>query len=245
VPSFSSQLGFQLTPTTKRVLVALVALYIGQVAATMAGVDTYRLLAWGAGDFAPWQPLTAWLATRGDHLPPLFDWLGVAFGLPILERTLRRREMAAFLALVFGLTMALGLLLDRTGLLVVRSHAGLGLALMPIFILFGAAHRDAQLNLFFAIPIRGWHFAIGATAIGLLLQVLGSFPAGGVGIGALAAPWLWTAWFDPKNPIRRRLLKDRYDKLHHRLQVIEGGKSGKAGKPGKPLRWGGDNSQVH
>ena len=242
--STSSPLGLRLTPLSKQVIGLLVALYLAQVGARMAGdIDTLALLGWRHGSLAPWQPLTSWIAADGAQLPPLFDWLGVAFGLPVLESTLSRRGQLGFLSLVFGLAIGLGLLLDLTGLLPVRQHAGLSHAILPLFVLFGAAHRDARLNLFFAVPILGWHFALGATAIGLLVQVLGRFPAGGVGLGALIAPWAWVAWTDPRNPIRRRLLKRRYDDLSRKLQVLEGGRA-EAGRPRKPVRWGG-GSQVH
>lgn len=233
-----NRFGGRMTPLTKRVLIALLALYGAQVlAATLFEFDSTAELAWwslATDKFQPWQPLTAWLTNQPQHLPPLLTWLGVYFALPLMEQDYGKRGLLLPSVTLMATAGLITFLADGLGLLRTSAFYGLGPLTLAWFVLFGLNHGEAKINLYFMIPIQARWFAWAGTGLAALILLLERDLGASMGLGAVAGAWLWTLALGRQSRLRRWYLKRRHDRIHQDLRVIQGGREG---PPAKGRGW--------
>jgi len=218
-----------LTPVTRNVLVALFALYVIELtSANVLGLPT-TLLAWsgfGRG-FALYQPLTRYLVQGNGVIGVVIAGVVLYFFLPVVERLFRPAQLVeALVAGAIGGT-ALGLLLDAVGLLHGTAR-GWSVLVEVLVVLFGLRLPNAEIRLFFILPIQARILVWGAALIGFLMLLatmdLTSADFFGTLLGAVG-------WWHTRGPAgrRRRLLRDasRIEKELDRFTVLPGGRGGR------------------
>ena len=76
-------MGPPMTPLTRDLLIALLALFVIQLLAeNWLGLPVLAKLAWwpfSSGSFEPWQPVTAFLINGPSPVEALLDWLMIYF----------------------------------------------------------------------------------------------------------------------------------------------------------------------
>lgn len=165
--------GFDVTDLTKRVLVALVGLYIGQLVLTeWVGLPLVSWLAWQwapAGTFYPWQVVTAYLLNGPTPLAAFFDWLAIFFFLGPAERALGRRGLLRSVLVTLAISAVLGFVLLLTGAVTARGpFIGLNPLITALIVVFGLANPNASILLFFVLPIKAAWIAWGSGLFALL-----------------------------------------------------------------------------
>ncbi len=233
----------QLSPSLKRVLLALGGLYVVELLLPVLGVSTSALMWQPLGQgFAPWQLFTRFLINKPAGAFGLaINLLMLYFVLPDLMRSLSRRQLLeATGAAALGAT-ALPLLFDLVGL-GYGAAWGWGTFLIGVFTLFGLLHHNAIIRLYFLFPIKaGWFVWI---SLGIsLVSALSSFSPGmGFRMQALQGVGVWVGtwgWWQAMGPgVRKRKLVSSAKKVERdlkRFTVLDGGRDGTKG--GKKDVW--------
>jgi len=157
---------FDVTELTRRVLIALVAMYVVQLFLTeWLGLPLYQYLGWWwqpSGAFYPWQVFTAYLLNGPGPLAAFFDWLAIFFFLGPAERAFGRRGLVRAAALTIAVSAILGFLMLATGAVSANGvFIGLNPMITALIVLFGLTNPNASILLFFVLPIRAAWIAWG------------------------------------------------------------------------------------
>ena len=161
-------MGPQLTPFTKQLLIGLAGLYVAQLLLeNWLGVPVVRSLAWWSihsPSFGAWQPITAFFVnTPGEPIWVVVQWIVLAFFIPPAEAALGRRgllEAWAWAAVGgIGVTLALNFLGAVGG---ATPYLGLAAVLESLIVIFGLSRPNAQILIFFVLPVRASWVAWGS-----------------------------------------------------------------------------------
>lgn len=223
-------IGPVLTPFARTVLVALVGLFVFQlVVERWLGLPVLQTLAWwpfGTGMFRPWQVVTCYLLNGPGVLNAVFDWIFIFFLLPPVEQMYGRLAVIRMIGFTVILSAVVGLLFLVTGVVVSGGPwLGLNPLLTALLVLFGLARPNAQILLFFVLPIKAGWVAWGSG----LLALLNLLAERNLESALWATGWLGGyLWIQMQGPggVRRPLLKLRQHLLQRKLkrfEVLDGG----------------------
>ena len=221
--------GVGFTPLTKVVLMVLVGLYVlQQLAESWLDLPITRLFAWwpfGLG-FQPWQPFTAFFL-NGEVMRAFFDWLFLFFLLPPIEQMFGRRELArAAISTMLG-SILIGLLLVGVGAVTIqRPWYGIEPLLAALLVLFGLSRPNAQILLFFVLPVKAAWVAWGSGLLCGLYLLSGRDLASAMWASGWVCGYLWINGGLSKG-LKKFLLKWKHRRVQRRLQtfdVIDGGR---------------------
>lgn len=211
-------------------LAGLFALYVAELIAWNTSLPLDRLIWWPFGQgFALWQPLTHYLIQGRSVLNVMVGLFVLYFMLPAVESALGTRRLGQCLASGALGGLAMGAALAAIGVAIGPSLGWTALA-SGLIIAFGLARPDAQIMLFFVVPVSGTVIVWGSLVVELLFLLanrsIGSAEAIGVWLGIFA----WWNLTGP-NARKRRLLQrgKKIEKELQRFQVIDGGRSGQQG----------------
>ncbi|MED5371929.1 MAG: hypothetical protein VX899_12995 [Myxococcota bacterium] len=167
-----SGLGLQVTQLLKLTVPALFVLYVLQL--LMGSWLGWPVEQWlfmspiSGGHWRPWQPLTA-LLFNSSPISALLDWLVLGWFLGPAEQALGRKRLLGAMATAALGAGALTTGLDAIGLL---AGGGVFVGLEPILtglvVIFGMAHPNATIRLFFVLPIKAQWLAWGSGVLALL-----------------------------------------------------------------------------
>jgi membrane associated rhomboid family serine protease len=221
--------GFQFTPLSKTVLVALVALYVVQlVADSWLGLPVLSTFAWlpfGSG-FHPWQPFTAFFL-NGDPMRAFFNWLFLFFILPAVEPMFSMDRLRQFTLFTYLGSIVFGFAMLLIGAVTIRGGwFGIEPFLAGLLVLFGLSRPNATILLMFIIPIKAAWVAWGSGLL-CLLNLLSGRDLGSV---MWLAGWLCGyVWLKGgiMPALRKPFLRMKHQRLQKKLSrfdVIDGGK---------------------
>lgn len=164
---------FDVTELTRKVLIALVALYVVQLLLIeWLGLPLYQYLGWWwqpAGAFYPWQIGTAYLLNGPGPLAAFFDWLAIFFFLGPVERAIGRKGLLRAMALTVAVSAVLGFIMLATGAVTARGvFIGLNPMITALIVVFGLTNPNANILLFFVLPIKAAWIAWGSGLFALL-----------------------------------------------------------------------------
>lgn len=222
--------GPSFTPLSKTILITLFALYVvQQLAERWMGLPVFQTLAWWPfrGGFQPWQPFTAF-ALNGGVLQAFFDWLFLFFLLPPLEQMFNKRQlMRAAISTYLG-CIVLGMVLVVMGAVSVKGPwFGIQPFLAAMLVLFGLSRPNAQIYLFFVLPVKAAWVAWGSGLLCLLYLLSGRDLNSAMWAAGWISGYLWINGGIPRG-WKKVVLKWKHQRLQKRLSrfdVIEGGKS--------------------
>lgn len=224
-----------LLPWVRNLLLGLFGLYVLEIIARSYSGLSVDQLAWaplGHG-FRVWQLATHYLvqgASSQAAMRLVFGLLILYFFLPAITQVLSRQVLVRGMAAgaVGGLVLGLG----GDGLLHLLGGSGAASAMGwwvltgSAVMIFGLAMPNADIRLFFVIPIKGVYFVWGSVILSLIYVALGPSVSTFELLGATLGPLAWWHWLGPA--ARRRHLKAKarsIEKELARFTVIEGGKS--------------------
>jgi hypothetical protein len=242
-------IGQRLTPLVKKLLIGLVVLYLAQVVLeSWLGLPVSALVALWAplstqgltGMFRIWQPVSA-LLFNGHPQAALFDWLMLYFFLGSTLDFLGRKGTAKFLASVWVAGALVAMLLVALGIAHPGTSLGLTALTSAMVVAYGMAQPNAQILIFFVLPMKGRTFVIFDVAIATLYFLYErSFDASIILFASLAAiVWMWSGGSAQQLWLKARLswlTRQRGPSGSRRFEVIEGGREGGRG---------GDDRWVH
>jgi membrane associated rhomboid family serine protease len=235
--------GVGFTPLSKLVLTTLLAIYVlQQVAQQWLKLPVIETLAWwpyGAG-FQPWQPLTGWLL-NGDVLRAFFDWLFLFFLLPPVEQMFSRKQLIRLTGFIVVGSAIMGLLLVTFGAVSIRTPwYGIEPLLAGLLVLFGLSRPNAQILLFFVLPVKASWVAYGSGLLCLLYLLSGRDLSSAMWAAGWLSAYLWMNGGVSRG-LKKTWLKYKHQQLQRRLSrfdVIEGGRDQGWTPPG-------DDDNVH
>jgi len=224
-----SGFGIDITALTKRVLGALIALYILELLLVFwFKVDVTRWVFMNrlGPSWMPWQFLTAQLFNHLSPMGALFDWLMIVFFFGPVERLMGRKKLLTSLGIVAIGAGILATALDALGAVAGEGpFVGLNPIITALVVFFGLTLPNATIRLFFVLPIKAAWIAWGSGLIALLyflaardldsaMAISGWVLAFGVmKIGPDEWRKLWLRW-------KARKLEKELEKF----EVIDGGK---------------------
>lgn len=206
------------TSTGRRILVALVAIYVVQlVLEQWFRLPVVDLLAWSgpsSGTFRPWQPVTAFLINGPGPLSALMDWLILFFFWRPAEEALGRRLLFRLLLVTWLTAVLVTLPLLMVGAVVAPSaYLGLNCFLTGLLVVFGLSNPGANILLFFVVPVPAWLMAWATGLVSFLfflyLRSVGASVAFFGWVGAMAFMYVRTRRLDPLAWVRRRMARRR------------------------------------
>jgi len=235
--------GLRITPLTKRVLILLLGLFVGQlVLENWFGVRLTRYLAWHGietGMFYPWQVVTAYFLNGPSVIQALFDWLVILFFLPPAEEAYGKKGLSRFLLTLLAVSALAGFGLNYVGAVHQGALAGAFTGLNPVItgliVLFGLTRPNAQILLFFVIPIKAAWIAWGTGLFAFLFFLGGRDLDATLWLSGWVGAYLWLQMRPSSTGLRRTLLQFKQRRIQERLQraeeerlsqfeVIEGGR---------------------
>ena len=228
-------IGLQTTPFTKQVLITLFGLYVGQLLIkNWIGLPVIRTFGWhGAetGLFRPWQPITAYLLNGPSVMQAFFDWLVLFFFLPAVQNTLGKKGVIRLSLFVVGTSAVLGFVLNQMGA-VTQGGTGPFMGLNPLItamiVVFGLTRPNAQILLFFVLPIRAAWIAWGTGLLAFLNFLAGRDLQSTLWLTGWLGAYFWLSRGEQGGKLlRKSILRWKQRKIQQRLQkfeVIPGGK---------------------
>ncbi len=246
-----SPMGGNLTPLVKKVLGLLIVLYVVQVFALKPqsitpgsdpivphGLTWLYLWDIDSGFWRPWQPFTAFLF-NGGVMAAALDWLMVFFFLGSVEQLVGTKRLGkgmlwtALIAILFAhgamaLTAALTTVPDA-GFAVPSAFRGLEPFLISLLVIFGLAQPNAQILLFFVLPIKAAWMAWVSGLLALLVFITSTTMTTALILGGWLGGYVFVrSGFGNIGRLfeRYRLLrkKKKLEKELSKFKVIEGGK---------------------
>ena len=221
--------GITTTPLTKRLLTALLGIYIlQQILENWVGLPVMASLGWRPfnGGFQPWQPFTAFFL-NGDVLRAFFDWLFLFFILPAVESMFSRTRLRQFAMVTYGGSILFGFFLLMVGAVHVNGvWFGIEPFLAGLLVLFGLSRPNATILLFFVIPIRAAWVAWGSGLLCLLYLLSGRDLGSAMWAAGWLSGYLWLRGGIVQG-LRRPFLRWKQQQIKRRLNrfdVIEGGR---------------------
>ncbi len=236
--------GPPLTPLLRNLLVALVALYVVQlVLQSWLGMPILALCALHApaspmgltGMFRPWQPVTALLFNTMQPTAAFFDWLMLWFFLPPALSTLGRRETAKLLGTSWVVGVLVGFGLAWVGIVHAASiYVGITCITVCLVVVFAMANPQAQIRLFFVLPIRAiWVLYLELFLLSLYFLAYRDLESAiNLGGWATAVAWMYGGGSTRQLLLRlklRWLQRAKRRQAGGRFEVIEGGRGRRGG----------------
>jgi membrane associated rhomboid family serine protease len=243
-----SPMGGNMTPLVKKVLGILIILYVIQVFALKPqsitpGSDPIvpRGFTWlylwdlNSGFWRPWQPLTAFLFNRGVFAAAL-DWLMVFFFLGSVEQLVGTKRLAkgmiwtAVVAILFAhVAMLLTGTLGPEPIGPSIAFRGLEPFLISLLVIFGLAQPNAQILLFFVLPIKAAWMAWVSGLLALLVFITSTTMSTALILGGWLGGYVFVrSGFGNAQRLFERyrliLKKKKLEKELSKFRVIEGGK---------------------
>lgn len=220
--------GFTMTTLTKRVLLALVGLYVVQlVAEQWLHLPLTEWLGWHdlRSGFMPWQPVTAYLLNGPTPLGAFLQWLFLFFLLPPVELLVGRKALLRALLVVFVVATVLGLALNALGAVSAPTpFIGIDPLLTALLVIFGLTRPNARILLFFVLPIKASWVAWGSGLLALLSLLSSRDLRAAMWFGGWVGGYIWLHG-GPGRLVRRWRLKAKHKRIEKRLkrfEVIEG-----------------------
>lgn len=218
-------------PNVRNVLIALGGLYVLELLVGFtAGRDLLYLAAWSQL-YNPWQPFTRVLVQLSSPIWVAVELFILYQFIPFfLGRFSQRQLIEMAIATFVGSTVfvyALALVGVATG----GVAAGWSIFLIAMFAVFGLSLPNAQVNLFFVLPIKAEWITWGSGILALLTLLFSAGFDSSAYIGAWAGGVGW--WFLRGPGARRRSLKQKGRRIEKELRgfrVHDGGRSGARGR---------------
>ncbi len=215
-------------PWLRNILVALVALYLVEVAAAnLFGTAFYVVLAWYDPIAMPWQVVTRYFVQGLGSQPVmrlLFDLLLIYFLAPqVVSSFDLRQRMQVLAAAVVGGTVVAGLL-GAVGFASAPAMGWHGLS-VALITLFGLSNPEGVIRWNFVFPIPGKVIAWGTGAVNALILLGDHSMMAADDFGVWVGVMVW--WFLVGPGARRRQLVGKGKKLERdlrNLQVLPGGR---------------------
>ncbi|MDP2312558.1 MAG: hypothetical protein Q8P41_06600 [Pseudomonadota bacterium] len=219
-------LGSNWTPLTRNVIVTLFAIYVVQLLSQGAITDLFAWQPFGAG-FQPWQVVTAFLLGSPDPLWAVLDWLALFFFLAPVENLIGRRGLVQALGVAWAVAVAVSATLIALGVVgMAGPYMGIGPFLAALLGLFGFLMPQAQIRIYFVLPIKAIWIAW-ATGLLSFLYLLASRD-----LGSALTFFAWggaSVWLAIRNGAARRFQlrwkKRQVERKLSRFEVIEGGRT--------------------
>jgi membrane associated rhomboid family serine protease len=161
-------------------------------------------------------------------LAAFFDWLFLFFIMGPVETLMGTRRFLRGAAFAAGVALVLTILLDAVGLLGLARpefYVGLNPVLLARLVFFGLAMPNAQILLFFVLPVRASWVAWVSGLLALLFFLYTPTISTSMALGGWSGAWLWSS--SGSGSFRRVVLRFRKAKLEQELQrfeVLPGGK---------------------
>jgi len=214
-----------LQPWMKKLLVALLAIYVAELVLANASVDLGGL-AWhsfGAG-FGLWQPFTRLLVQGRSVSGVLGGMLTLYFFLPAVwqfatPQQMRDAAIAAFAGSCLAIAAA-DLIISAPGVV-----SGWPVLCVALVVLFGLFAPDLKVYLFFTLPVSGSLMVWGTLAGSVLYFLTNPSMFTAQGLGVWVGVYAWWRLLGPG--ARRRHLQNQAKDIERELrkfQLIEGGK---------------------
>jgi hypothetical protein len=241
-------LGGGLTPLVKKVLGILIVLYVVQVFALKPqgltpGVNPIapRGLTWlylwdlNSGFWRPWQPITSFFFNRGV-MAAAIDWLMVFFFLGSVQQLVGDKRLAkgmiwtAVIAILFSHgAMALTGALEPAAFSRSIAFRGLDPFLISLLVIFGLAQPNAQILLFFVLPIKASWVAWVSGLLALLVFITSTTMSTALILGGWIGGYVFvrSGFGNIQRVFERYRLIRKKKKLQKELSkftVIDGGK---------------------
>ncbi len=230
------RMGPKLTPLTKKIIIALVAIYVAQlIAENWMGFPVTSWLAWwgvqgeGWGMFRVWQPASAFLINGPSPFSAVIDWLILFFFLPPAEQTLGKRGVFSVCAFSWLAAVLLALPLIFLSIIQVpQPYLGLNCFLTALIVVFGLSRPRARILLFFVIPIRAAWVAWGTGFLAFLFFLYSRNLESAVALFGWGGAVAWMYAEGSPSALMRKLRMRRFVRRARprprRFDVIEGGK---------------------
>ena len=224
------------TPLVRATLTVLIGAYLLQLVGqnwlsgnAHSGIDSLKLWSLGSGHWRPWQPFTS-LLLNGSVLEAFFDWLFLFFLMGPVEQLLGNKRYKR--AMIFSVTLAIFLVtgLDLIGavspMAAVAPFTGVTAALLAMLVIFGQSMPNAQILLFFVLPIKAVWIARVSGLLSLLMFLASRDLTSAMALGGWIGGFIWIR--TGGGSMRRLTLMIRKKKLEKelgRFTVIPGGKN--------------------
>ena len=244
--------GIELTPLAKRVLVTLIAMFIGQlVLEQWMHLPLTSWLGWhdlNHPDFQIWQPLTAYALNGPGIGAAIFDWIFIVFFFAPVQRTIGRKGLIRVTAMAVAIGAVMGLGLNAMGAISGRGiFTGLNPLLTPLIVIFGLSRPNAQILLMFVLPIKAAWIAWGTGLFAFLMFLSSRDLAATLWLAGWLAGYLY---MDDRSTgaLKKAWLRHKQKQLQARLsrfEVIEG--EGENPHRGRRPLWGAgsEDDTVH
>jgi membrane associated rhomboid family serine protease len=225
-----------ITPLVRATLTILIGAYLLQLVGqnwlsggAHSGINSLKLWSFDSGHWRPWQPFTS-LLLNGGVLEAFFDWLFLFFLMGPVEQLLGNKRFKR--AMVFSVTLAIFLVtgLDLIGAVSPMAAAspftGVTAALLAMLVIFGLSMPNAQILLFFVLPIKAVWIARVSGLLSLLMFLASRDLTSAMAISGWIGGFVWIR--TGGGSLRRLTLMIRKKKLEKelgRFTVIPGGKN--------------------
>ena len=158
-------------PFTKNILLGLVGLYILELVGNSWARFDLKDLGWHSDiQFEIWQPLTCYLVQGKTPIGALFSILMVYFFFPTVQRSYGKKGILKMCAMTIGCSTLLTALFVVIGAIVPSSDPFMGILpfVTAAIVVFGLTQPNAQILVFFILPIQAAWIAWGSGLLALL-----------------------------------------------------------------------------
>ncbi|MEC7986762.1 MAG: hypothetical protein VX278_16460 [Myxococcota bacterium] len=218
----------RIPPFTRKVLFFLFGLYVLQLILTSWIGFPLDTLAWQLNTkFSLWQPFTSFLVIgKTSPLWFLIDLLMVFFFLPPLQRTYGRRALYKLLSITVGVCIVLGAFCMVTGAAVAGPFYGIEPFLSAAIVAFCFTNPNAQILIFFVIPVKSEWIAWFTGIFSLLLFLAGRDLSHAMYLGGWIGGVVFLAMRNrgPFKKYMRQWKKRQKKKARKPFTIIDGGK---------------------
>ena len=216
-------------PFTKQLMIGVLVLYVLELlAGGWVGVPMIELFGWipTKNGFQLWQPLTHFFVQGTSPIFALLEILMLYFFIPPAQRQLGRRNVIKLFIWTMISCLVIGGLAVVSGAVTSPSPAvGLAPFLTALVVVFGLTHPNAQILLFFILPIQAIWLAWGSG----LLAALNFLFSRDLPSACLIAGWIaGYLILNPPKSLRKMWVRYKHQQRHNRIRrfsVIDGGKS--------------------
>ena len=218
------------TPLVRATLAVLIITYVLQLLLqNWMGGGVYSLSLWSfsTGNWRPWQPVTS-LLLNGEVVEAFFDWIFLFFIMGPVETLVGRKRFIRAMLWSVGLAILIVTGLDLLGAVNAMSpYTGVTPALLAMLVIFGLSMPNANIMLFFVLPIRAAWIAWASGLLSLLMFISARDLGSAMALGGWIGGYTWI--ISGGGSLRRLMLHMRKRKVQKELKrftVIEGGRGG-------------------
>ncbi|MBM74990.1 MAG: hypothetical protein CMK59_06295 [Proteobacteria bacterium] len=218
-------------PFTKNILIGLIGLYIIELLGnSWVDIPLVNILGWWPGaQFEIWQPLTCYLIQGKTPLSALLSILMVYFFFPTVQRRYGKNGLLKMCSLSIGCSTLLSAIFIVTGAILPSQGPFMGILsfVTAAIVVFGLTQPNAQILLFFILPIKAAWIAWGSG----LLTLLNFLAFRSLEASMICGGWLGGYLFVYQmkhGSFRKIFVHWNHKRRHKRLSkftVIDGGKN--------------------